>query len=161
MTELLSVAPQTMTEDEHVIAKGYKQQFGIGLVLVLTLGLAAYFLELKWVVATGCVLIVGAISYCEARLYDLCIRLKRGNHLAHENGEKLAALLNKLDGRMNKLDERIFHIVNAFDIESRSANKTQKETDAVMADLQRLSEGRLPYRGENPASPPPRPPDLP
>ena len=35
MTELLSVAPQTMTEDEHVIAKGYKQQFGIGLVWCL------------------------------------------------------------------------------------------------------------------------------
>ena len=35
MTELLSVSSKTMMEDEHVIAKGYRKQTGITLLLVI------------------------------------------------------------------------------------------------------------------------------
>lgn len=133
MVELLSVAPKTMTEDEQVIAKGYKKQTGITLFIILAAFVSTYF-DLKYVVATGCLIIFGAITFCEARLYDLCIRLKRSNHLAFENGERL----NELHGLLKQLDERVFHIVNAFNIEDRSKDKSQKEHEQIMERLQAL-----------------------
>jgi hypothetical protein len=134
MTELLSLSPRTMSEDEHVIAKGYKKQTGITLFIILA-GCASTYLDLKYVVAAGCLTVFAAVTFCEARLYDLCIRLKRSNHLAQENGEKLRELRDLLKG----LDNRVFHIINAFDIETKSTNKLNEETKILRERLQGLA----------------------
>src|SRR3954454_7364250 len=95
MAGLLSVAPENMHEDEHAIAAGYRAQRGILLGAMLFL-VAAYYLDLKYVVAFGCVGIFGAVSFSEARLYDLGIRLKRSNHLAADKSERLEQKLDQL-----------------------------------------------------------------
>lgn len=135
MTMLLSVSPKTMSEDEHVIAKGYKKQTGITLFIILA-GFASTYLDLKYVVAAGCLIIFGAVTFCEARLYDLCIRLKRSNHLAQDNAEKLGELRDLLKG----LDSRVFHIINAFDIEAKSTTKLDEQHEILMERLQRMAQ---------------------
>jgi hypothetical protein len=77
--QLLSVAPETMEEDEHKIADGYRTRSLVYLGFVPLI--LAFFFELKFVVAAGIVIAVLALNDISARLYDLCIRLRRTNVL--------------------------------------------------------------------------------
>jgi hypothetical protein len=135
MAGLLSVSPTTMAEDEHAIAAGYKKQVGVTVFIVIAACLSAY-LDLKYVVAFGFVLTFGALTFCEARLYDLCIRLKRSNHLAHENREKL----EQLHSAIKQLDTRVFHIVNAFDLEEKSTGRLNAQHEALMEQIEQLKQ---------------------
>lgn len=102
--------------------------------MLAILDVAAKYLDLKYVVATGCLILLGAVTFCEARLYDLCIRLKRSNHLAQENGEKLT----ELRGVLKELDTRVFHIINAFDLEVKSKAKLDEQHNVLMERIARL-----------------------
>jgi hypothetical protein len=80
-TELLSVGPEDMGEDEQRIAAGYRNGWRAPIGSALLIFGVAYFSELKWVLAVGFVSLVIAINGTESRLYDLCIRIRRTNVL--------------------------------------------------------------------------------
>jgi hypothetical protein len=77
----------------------------------------------------------GAITFCEAGLYDLCIRLKRSNHIAQENGVKLAQIQDSL----SQLNTRVFHIVSALDLEEKSTEKTKRRGDELREKLHAMA----------------------
>jgi hypothetical protein len=71
-----------MSEDEHVIGKGY--QLGLNLLLMAAPLGVAYFSDIKWVVATGFAVAFPMLNEIGGRLYDLCIRMRRTNILISE-----------------------------------------------------------------------------
>lgn len=75
-----------MSEDEHVIAKGYRNKTYAYLAILPLI--IAFFFDTKYVVATGAFLIITLLNDTEARLYDLCIRLKRTNTIISSNENK-------------------------------------------------------------------------
>jgi hypothetical protein len=79
---LHTVAPKSMQEDEHVIGRTYNPKAD-WLIAGVPLVVAAFF-DVKWVVASG--FTVGLLFgfQLDARLHDLCIRLKRSNALLVE-----------------------------------------------------------------------------
>jgi hypothetical protein len=119
-----------MWEDEKAIGKGYKRQGGITIFLIAA-AFASTYLDLKLVIVVAAALMFGAVTFCEARLYDLCIRLKRSNHIAHENGARLAQIQDSL----SQLNTRVFHIVNALDLEEKSAEKSERKTEELTEKL--------------------------
>ena len=76
---LLSVGPQDMREDEHVIGRGYL--LGANSILFLIPLGVAYFADVKWVVAAGFAVALPMLNEVGGRLHDLCIRLRRTNIL--------------------------------------------------------------------------------
>lgn len=79
---LLSVGPESPKEDEQQIAKGYRSQGAIiAAVLMLT---GAYFFDERLVMPVGFALVMVGLSAIDARLFDLCIRLRRANALLSE-----------------------------------------------------------------------------
>jgi hypothetical protein len=111
MDNLLSVSPKTMGEDEQTIGKGYKKQ-GSMIVALVVLGAIAHYLDMKSVIAAGFLMVIGAISFAEARLYDLCIRLKRSNHLQFDGADELQSTLKQID-------TRLFNIISALALKGR------------------------------------------
>lgn len=80
MTRLLSVGPESPSDDERVIAKGYTNYMPhIG--ALIPLALAYYFGTTKELILAGLVVIVFIGLFVEGRLHDLCIRLRRTNIL--------------------------------------------------------------------------------
>jgi len=77
---LHSVGPESMYEDEHEIGHGYQQK-GLPFIFGAALTLVACFFDIKWVVVLGLLILVILLYAIEARLYDLCIRLRRTNIL--------------------------------------------------------------------------------
>lgn len=74
---MLTYGPKNPSDDEEVIAKGYRNWFGLALVAAPLL--AVSFVDLK-----GLVSIIGfcALSFmfeAGGRFYDLCIRVRRTN----------------------------------------------------------------------------------
>jgi hypothetical protein len=102
MNDLLSVSPKTMGEDEQTIGRGYKKQ-GSMIVGLMVLGAIGHFLDLKDVVAAGFLMVIGAMSFAEARLYDLCIRLKRSNHLQFDDAGEVQSTLRQIDRRLSDI----------------------------------------------------------
>ncbi len=83
-TTLLSVGAKTPEEDEHQIAHGYRKSWQMIFGAACVLGLTAHFGDMKEVIAAGALLTVWAVVNAEARLYDLCIRMRRTNFLLCE-----------------------------------------------------------------------------
>ncbi len=79
---LLSVAPHDMQEDEQAIAKGYRS-WGWNFLALIPFGVA-YYASIEYVVAASAFVVVLFLNSVEARLYDLCIRLRRTNSLISE-----------------------------------------------------------------------------
>jgi hypothetical protein len=76
---LPSVGPESMADDEHVIAAGYHrwELLVLGAIPIIV----AFFAETKWVVAAGFAIVLIWAYQTEGRLYDLCIRARRTNLL--------------------------------------------------------------------------------
>ena len=79
MNDLLSVGPESVVDDERVIARGYKSWF----LLLPTIGpmAVAWFADAKWVLAVGFALVTPLIPHPDGRLHDLFIRVRRTNLL--------------------------------------------------------------------------------
>lgn len=77
MSSQLYAAPADASEDEVKIAKGYRSQWN-----VIAAGLILWAVSI-WgrenLMAVGFFLVVVALMAVEARLYDLCIRVRRTN----------------------------------------------------------------------------------
>ena len=86
---LLSVAPADMHEDEQRIGAGYRRSLMLVVGGAVPIVATAYFFDLKWVLVVGLVVVINAINNTEARLYDLCIRLRRTNALLSDRNSKL------------------------------------------------------------------------
>ena len=127
--ELLYVSPKDVVQDEQFIAKGYRKQLII-MVVVLAAGWASTYVDLKTVIVAGFLTIFCAVSFAESRLYDLCVRIKRTNYLLHEQSARLAAL--------ERLDARVFDIINVFDLEKLSTDKTAARRNEVFGQIQEL-----------------------
>lgn len=116
--ELLSVAPTSMSEDEVTIARGYKTKLSAvaALIPLVTLWFTH---DVAVIAAVGFATVCGLISASEARLYDLCIRLKRTN----------ALLLNQTNyvEQIKSIDLRLFYLVDAIDAENLSKQKSDKQ----------------------------------
>jgi VIT1/CCC1 family predicted Fe2+/Mn2+ transporter len=80
MTRLLSIGPESPSDDERVIAKGYTS-YGPILGALLPIGLAYYFGNTKELILAGLAVLVFLAFSIEGRLHDLCIRLRRTNIL--------------------------------------------------------------------------------
>jgi hypothetical protein len=80
MSRLLSVGPESPSEDEHVIAKGYTNYWPI-LSTLLPIGLTFCFGNTKQLIFAGLVALVVLAYFLEGRLHDLCIRLRQTNIL--------------------------------------------------------------------------------
>lgn len=91
---LLSISPKNMSEDEQVIAKGYRNKTYFFLA-ILPLAIALFF-DTKYVVATAAFLIIIIMNDVEARLYDLCIRIKRTNTIISQT-EKIKSPTNEFN----------------------------------------------------------------
>jgi hypothetical protein len=72
-------APETTTDDERFIARGY-QTWLTPLLALIPFGVASYA-DTKWVVATGFAVTLYLVHEIGGRLYDLCIRARRTNLL--------------------------------------------------------------------------------
>ena len=84
MTRLLSVGPESASDDERVIAKGYTS-LAPHIVAVILLALAAYSGSTKELIFSGFFVMIFIGLFIEARLHDLCIRLRRTNILLAQN----------------------------------------------------------------------------
>jgi len=84
MYHRLSVGPVSPYEDERAIAKGYASILPY-IVPVTMLALAVYFGTLRELIGAGLLVVVSVGLAIEARLYDLCIRLRRTNILLVQN----------------------------------------------------------------------------
>lgn len=82
---LHTVGPEDAAADEQVIGKGYRPTGAV--ILYFAPFAAAYFLELKWVVAVGFAILISQGNEAGGRLHDLCIRLRRTNVLLREQNE--------------------------------------------------------------------------
>jgi VIT1/CCC1 family predicted Fe2+/Mn2+ transporter len=80
MARLLSVGPESPSDDEGFIAKGYTS-FAPILGALLPIGLTYYFGSTKDLILTGLAVLVVLGFFIEGRLHDLCIRLRRTNML--------------------------------------------------------------------------------
>lgn len=75
-----------MAEDEVRIGKGY--QGWTSAAFLWTPLAVAYFADVKWVVASG-ILVIGIMLHESlGRLHDLCIRVRRTNVLLSERPER-------------------------------------------------------------------------
>ena len=83
MTRLLSVGPETPSDDEQVIAKGYTSK-GPVLAAIVIIALAIAFGNVKTVIGVGLVVMVILGFFIEGRLHDLCIRVRRANILLNQ-----------------------------------------------------------------------------
>lgn len=75
----LTYGPETPEDDERVIAAGYRHWL-IGPLVASPLA-TAWIADIKWVVAVGFVASLYLLNNADARLHDLCIRLRRSNLL--------------------------------------------------------------------------------
>jgi hypothetical protein len=84
---MLYAAPGTPEDDEAFIARKYRRQLiDLGLILIILIPLGvAYYADTKWVLAVGIGVILIVLNEIDARLYDLCIRVRRINIIAAEN----------------------------------------------------------------------------
>lgn len=80
------MAAAEMHQDEKVIRSGYQQWLAPWLGLVPLA--AAYFLDLKWVVAISATVLIYMGHENGGRLHDLCIRLRRATLLLAELRDK-------------------------------------------------------------------------
>jgi hypothetical protein len=83
VSELLSVGPTTVGEDEEVIGKSYRLWPQYLVPAVIPLGVA-WFADAKWVIAAGFALIIMLAPQIDGRLHDLCVRMRRTNLLLRE-----------------------------------------------------------------------------
>jgi hypothetical protein len=74
----LTFGPESPHDDELVIAKGYQPIIGPALAAV-PICMAAYGLDLKWVITISLAILVMLLHEAGGRLHDLCIRLRRTN----------------------------------------------------------------------------------
>jgi hypothetical protein len=84
---LLSVSPETMVGDEHLIASNYQNH--IGPIILCAIPTAACFFDVKFVIAAASAVVILALIVIEQRLFDLCIRLARANKLLSASLEKV------------------------------------------------------------------------
>jgi len=79
------VGPETPTDDEQFIARGYKQW----LIPILASApfVVASYAETKWVVAAGFAAMLVLMHENGGRLYDLCIRARRTNLILRQDAE--------------------------------------------------------------------------
>ena len=82
MKGLLSIGPDTVAEDERVIARGY--QIWLSLILAGVPIIVALLADTRWVVAAGFALVIALTGEMGGRLHDLCIRARRTNLLLRE-----------------------------------------------------------------------------
>jgi hypothetical protein len=75
---MLYPAPGTTADDEAFIARSYWQPIGPGLLILAPLGVA-YYADTKWVLAVGIGVILIMLNEIAARLYDICMRVRRTN----------------------------------------------------------------------------------
>ncbi len=81
---LLSVGPESASDDERVIAKGYTN-YSPHIGALILLASVYYFGSIKELICAGFVVVVFIALYIEGRLHDLCIRLRRTNILLAQN----------------------------------------------------------------------------
>jgi hypothetical protein len=84
MTRLFSVGPESTSDDERVIAKGYTS-YAPHISAVIPLALVYNFGSTKELIGVGLVVMVFIGLFIEGRLHDLCIRLRRTNILLAQN----------------------------------------------------------------------------
>ncbi|MGX5827156.1 hypothetical protein [Mesorhizobium sp. 43Arga] len=71
-----------MADDEKVIGAGYQRW--LAPVLVAIPLVAAYYLDIKWVMAISAAILIFMALESGGRQHDLCIRLRRTNLLLAE-----------------------------------------------------------------------------
>ncbi len=127
--ELLSVAPASISEDELTIARGYKNRVSVVAALI-PLATLWFTHDVAVIAAVGFATLCGLISFSEARLYDLCIRLKRTNTL----------LLNQTNyhEQLKSIDLRLFYLVDALDAEDVSKQKSDERHSDIMKKIDDL-----------------------
>src|ERR1700710_1133924 len=138
--ELLSVAPPTMHEDELTIARGYKNK--VSAVAALIPLAALWFTHDPAVIAAvGFATVCGLISFSEARLYDLCIRLKRTNTL----------LLNQANyhEQLKSIDLRLFYLIDALDAEEAGKHNSEERHEAFQRKIEELKSMNAARAGNN------------
>ena len=93
-----------MAEDEERIGEGYRSGHWAQMVVVMVLVITAFYFETKFVVAAAAICIFTAQQKAEARLFDLCIRLRRTNQLlsARIDADRIKAASDR--GQSNTLD---------------------------------------------------------
>jgi hypothetical protein len=84
MTRLLSVGPESTSDDERVIAKGYTN-YAPHIGALILVALVHNFGSTKELIGAGLIVIVFIGLFIEGRLHDLCIRLRRTNILLAQN----------------------------------------------------------------------------
>jgi hypothetical protein len=69
--------PDTWRGDEQRISNYYKLHLWGSLFLAAVMLVAAYFLELKYVIAAGFGILIWGVGALDGRLYDLAVRSRR------------------------------------------------------------------------------------
>ena len=76
------ITPDSPDDDETSIAAGRKDVVAM-LLVILPFGVA-WFADAKWVMAAGFAAVIFLLNDADARLYDLCMRIRRINRLIRE-----------------------------------------------------------------------------
>ena len=80
------ITPDSPDDDETAIASG--RQDIVAMLLVLVPFGVAWFADAKWVMAAGFAAVIFLLNDADARLYDLCQRIRRTNRLITEQRKR-------------------------------------------------------------------------
>lgn len=127
--ELLSVAPTSIIEDELAIARGYKSKVS-AVAALIPLATLWFTHDVAVIAAVGCATVCGLLGFSEARLYDLCIRLKRTN----------ALLLNQTNyhEHLKSIDLRLLYLVDALNAEDISKQRSDMRHSDIVKNIDDL-----------------------
>lgn len=137
--ELLSVAPTSISEDELTIARGYKNKMS-AIAALIPLVTLWFTHDVAVIAAVGFAMVCGLLNFSEARLYDLCIRLKRTNTLLLNQ--------NNYHEQLKSIDLRLLYLVDALDAENVSKQKSNERHINVMKTIDALKAMNLARAGD-------------